>query len=303
VVILGSLCVPFVVVTTLGAFMELHAKALPQLTLTGVSLKQIVQGAIAATGYYVGFDGISALAAETRDPTRNIPRVLVGTIVFFGGVTTFSCLVQYPVLADHAGELTAGASPVAIFANVMGVHWLAVAVDVLLVPATVAGTIALYNLGARIVATTAADGLLPLSLGKIHPRYHSPYIAVVALAIVGALAPIVLQATLQTSPLLSSVYLANLATYYWIAPYFITCAGILRIMRRERTPSLPTAVAAWMSMAAIVYVAVELFRSPVDAGTTYLPYLALGTIVIMAIVLAMTATSRRRMTSEVEQVL
>jgi hypothetical protein len=76
--------------------------------------------------------------------------------------------------------------------------------------------------------------------------------------------------------------------------YFITCAGILRVMRRERIRSLPTAVAAWMSMAAIVYVAVELFRSPVDAGTTYLPYLALATIVILATILAITATSRGR---------
>jgi amino acid transporter len=223
--------------------------------------------------------------------------------VFFGGVTTFSCLIQYPVLAAHAAELGAGASPVAIFANVMGVHWLAVAVDVLLVPATVAGTVALYNLGARIVATTAADGLLPLQLSRIHPRFGSPYIAVVALAIVGALAPIVLQATLQTSPLLSSVYLANLATYYWIAPYLIICAGILRVMRREGTRSLPTTVAAWISMAAIVYATVELFRSPVDAGTTYLPYLALGTIAIMAAALAITAGSRRRMARAVEQVL
>jgi amino acid transporter len=303
VVILGSLCLPFVVATMAGAFMEQHAKIFPQLTLTGVSLKQIVQGAIAATGYYVGFDGISALAAETRDPTRNIPRVLVGTIVFFGAVTTFSCLVQYPVLAGHADELKAGASPVAILANVMGLHWLAAAVDVLLVPATVAGTVALYNLGARIVATTALDGLLPLSLGRIHARFHSPYIAVAALAVVGALAPIVLQATLRTSPLLSSVYLANLATYYWIAPYFVTCAGILRVMRRERRRSLPTALAAWLSMAAIVYAAVELFRSPVDTGTTYLPYLAVGTIGIMVAVLAITATSRKRMTHEVEQVL
>ena len=303
VVILGSLCLPFVVVTMAGAFMELHAKVLPQLTLTGVSLKQILQGAIAATGYYVGFDGISALAAETRDPMRNIPRVLVGTIVFFGGVTTFSCLIQYPVLAAHAAELGAGASPVAIFANVMGVRWLAVAVDVLLVPATVAGTVALYNLGARIVATTAADGLLPLQLSRIHPRFGSPYIAVVALAIVGALAPIVLQATLQTSPLLSSVYLANLATYYWIAPYLITCAGILRVMRREGRRSLPTTVAAWISMAAIVYATVELFRSPVDAGTTYLPYLAVGTIAIMAAALAITAGSRRRRARAVEQVI
>jgi amino acid transporter len=301
VVILGSLCLPFVVITMAGAFMTLHAKVLPQFTLTGVSPKQIVQGAIAAAGYYVGFDGISALAAETRDPTRNIPRVLVGTIIFFGAVTTFSCLVQYPVLAAHSGELAAGASPVAIFANVMGVHWLAVAVDVLLVPATVAGTVALYNLGARIVATTAADGLLPRSLSRIHPRFHSPYIAVAALAIVGALAPIVLQAALQTSPLLSSVYLANLATYYWIAPYFITCAGILRVMRRERVRSPTTAAAAWMSMAAIVYVTVELFRSPVDAGTTYLPYLAVGTIAAMATVLGLTRASRRRVARDVEQ--
>jgi APA family basic amino acid/polyamine antiporter len=303
VVILGSLCLPFVVVTMAGAFMELHAKMLPQLALTGVSLKQIVQGAIAATGYYVGFDGISALASETRDPTRNIPRVLMGTIIFFGAVTTLSCLVQYPVLAAHSGELSAGASPVAIFANVMGVHWLAVAVDVLLVPATVAGTVALYNLGARIVATTAADGLLPRSLSRIHPRFHSPYIAVAALAIVGALAPIVLQAALHTSPLLSSVYLANLATYYWIAPYFITCAGILRVMRRERVRSPTTAAAAWMSMAAIVYVTVELFRSPIDAGTTYLPYLAVGTIAVMAAVLAITAARRKRVAREVEQVV
>ena len=41
-------------------------------------------------------------------------------------------------------------------------------------------------------------------------------------------------------------------------------------------------LAAWLSMAAIVYVAVEMFRSPVDAGTTSLPYLAVVTIALVA---------------------
>jgi amino acid transporter len=303
VVVLGSLCLPFVVITTAGAFIKLHANLLPQLSLTGVAWKQIVQGAIAATGYYVGFDGISALAAESRDPMRNIPRVLLGTIVFFGAVTTLSCLIQYPILADHADELAAGASPVAIFANVMGMHGLAIAVDVLLVPATVAGTVALYNLGARIVATTAADGLLPAALGKIHPRFHSPHRAVAALAIVGAAAPVALETALRAPPLQSSVYLANLATYYWLLPYFVTCAGIIRIMSRERVRKLPTAAAAWLSMAAIVYVTVELFRSPVDEGTTYLPYVAAGTIAVTAIVLSFTPASRATVSREIEQVL
>ncbi len=303
VVILGSLCLPFVVVTMAGAFMEANAPLLPQLTLKDVTLRQVIQGAIAATGYYVGFDGLSALAAETRDPTRNIPRVLIGTIVFFGSVTALCCLFQYPVLANHADELAAGASPVAIFANIMGAHWLAVTVDVLLVPATVAGTVALYNLGARIVATTAADGLLPIALSRIHPRFHSPHVAVAALAFVGAAAPIALQTALHAPPLLSSVYLANLATYYWLLPYFITCAGILRIMRRERCRSLPTSIAAWLSMLAIIYVAIELFRSPVDEGTTYLPYVAVGSITVIACVLVITSTRCAAAARRVEQVL
>jgi len=50
-----------------------------------------------------------------------------------------------------------------------------------------------------------------------------------------------------------------------------------------RGRDIPTASAAWLSMAAIVYVANEMFRSPVDAATTYLPYLAVVTIAAVAL--------------------
>ena len=303
VVVLGSVCLPFVLVTMIGSFIAMRADWRPQLLLTGVSLQQVVQGAIAATGYYVGFDGISALAAETRDPKRNIPRVLVGTMAFFGGVTTLSCLIQYPVLAGHADALAAGASPVAIFAQVMGLPWLAVVVDILIVPASLAGTVALDNLGARIVATTAADGLLPQALSRIHPRFRSPHRAVLALGIVGAAAPIALQAALHASPLLSSVYLANLATYYWVVPYLVTCAGILAVMRREGRVGLMPGAAAALSIAALAYVTVELFRSPVDEATTYLPYVAVGTIAAMTAGLAIAQFIRAPAGRRREQVL
>jgi len=281
VVVLGFVCVPFILVTMVGSFLQLHADWRPQFVLTGISVSQMVQGAIAATGYYVGFDGISALAAETREPKRNIPRVLIGTMLFFGAVTTLSCVIQYPVLAGHAEELAAGASPVAIFAQVMGMPSLAVVVDILIVPASLAGTVALYNLGARIVATTAADGLLPAALSRIHPRFRSPYRAVAALGVVGAAAPIILQAAWHASPLLSSVYLANLATYYWLVPYLVTCAGMLRVMQREARIDAFTALAAVLSIAALGYATVELFRSPVDEATTFLPYVAAATIVVL----------------------
>ncbi len=301
VVILGFLCVPFVILAMGAAFLKLHPAVAMQFSFETVSLQGIIQGAVAATGYYVGFDGIAALAVETKDPKRNVPRVLVGTVLIIGVAITASCFVQYPMLLHHADELAAGASPVAIFAHAIGWDWLAIVVDVLIVPATLAATVTLYNIGARIVATTAADGLLPAGLSRIHSRFHTPIAAVGALAVVATGLSVLLQVVLKKPPLLTSVYLDNLTTYYWLAPYFLVCVGILVILRREGVRDIPTATAAWLSMAAIVYVALEMFRSPVDAGTRYLPYLAVVTIAAVVSTFLMTSTDEIVLENEVEQ--
>jgi amino acid transporter len=298
VLILGFLCVPFVILAMGAAFLQLHPAVIMQFSFASVPLRGIIQGAVAATGYYVGFDGIAALAVETKDPKRNVPRVLVGTVMIIGVAITASCFVQYPLLLNHADELAAGASPVAIFAHAIGWDWLAIVVDVLIVPAALAATVTLYNIGARIIATTAADGLMPAGLGRIHSRLHTPVIAVGALALVATSLTVLLQIILGKPPLLTSVYLANLTTYYWLAPYFLVCLGMLRILRREGVRHNPTAAAAWLSMAAITYVTIEMFRSPVDAGTTYLPYVA--AVSIAAVVLVFLWTRRDVIVSEAE---
>jgi APA family basic amino acid/polyamine antiporter len=302
VLILGFLCVPVVVLVMGAAFLQLHPAVSMQFSFESVPLRGIIQGAVAATGYYVGFDGIAALAVETKHPKRNVPRVLIGTVLVTGAAITASCFVQYPLLLNHADELAAGASPVAIFAHAIGWDWLAIAVDVLLVPATFAATVTVYNIGARIIATTAADGLLPPGLGRIHSRLRTPVVAVASLAVVATIFTVLLQVLLKKPPLLSSLYLANLTTYYWLAPYFLVCLGILRILRREGVREIRTAVAAWLSMASIVYVAVEVFRSPVDAGTKYLPYLAAVTITTVALVFLITRRDAIGSESELGQV-
>ena len=302
VVILAFLCVPFVVLAMAASYLTLHPAMAMQFSFDTVSLQGILQGAVAASGYYVGFDGIAALANETKDPKRNVPCVLIGTVLIVGVVITASCFVQYPMLLHHADELAAGASPVAIFAHAIGWDWLAIAVDVLLVPATLAATVTVYNIGARIIATTSVDGLLPAGLGRIHARLRTPVAAVRALALVATTLTVLLQVILGKPPLLTSVYLANLTTYYWLAPYFLVCFGILRILRREGVRDPATGVAAWVSMAAIVYVTIEMFRSPVDAGTRYLPYLAVVSIVAVVLVFLLTRRDAIVSDGEVEAV-
>jgi amino acid transporter len=288
VVIVGFLCVPFVILAMGASYLELRPALAMQFDFRTVSLGGILQGAVAATGYYVGFDGIAALAAETKDPKRNVPRVLIGTVSIVGLAITASCFLQYPLLLDHADELAAGASPVAIFAHAIGWDWLAIVVDILLVPATLAATVTVYNIGGRIIASTAADGLLPTALSRVHSRLDTPVIGVAALAVVATALTVLLQVLFDRSPLVTSVYLANLTTYYWLAPYFLVCIGILRILRREGTRDPATAGAAALSMAAIAYVTIEMFRSPVDAGTRYLPYVAVVSIAVAALVFQFT---------------
>ena len=161
-------------------------------------------------------------------------------------------------------------------------------VDILLVPATLAATVTVYNIGGRIIATTAADGLLPRALSRVHSRLDTPVIGVAALALVATALTVLLQLMFSKSPLVTSVYLANLTTYYWLAPYFLVCVGILRILRREGTRGPVTSVAAGLAMAAIAYVTIEMFRSPVDAGTRYLPYVAVVSITAVALVFQFT---------------
>ena len=298
VVVLGFLCVPFVALAMGAALLELHPVMNMQLHFATVPNGGLVQGALTATGYYVGFDGIAALAVETKDPKRNVPRVLLGTVLTIGLAITACCFAQYPLLMSHVDELNAGASPVAICAHAIGWNWLALVVDLLLVPAAFAATVTIYNIGGRIIATTAVDGLLPARIGRVHPRFHAPVAAIVLLAVVATTLTVLLQLTLKTPPLLSSAYMANLTTYYWLAPYLFVSLGILRILRREGTRDFVTTGAALISIAALLYGGIEMFRSPVDAGTTYLPYLAVVTIIV--VVLAFILTRRDTMIAETD---
>jgi len=65
VMIVGFLCVPFVILAMGASYLELRPALAMQFDFRTVSLQGILQGAVAATGYYVGFDGIAALATET----------------------------------------------------------------------------------------------------------------------------------------------------------------------------------------------------------------------------------------------
>ena len=185
--LLGYICVlPILYVTASGRSarglnigVQFHASRSPL---------QPYNGAVVSMIFFLGFEGLSTLAAETVNPRRNVPRLLlllVSVTCVLGFVAT---VLQVPILEPETTDLTAGLSPLALLADRGHVGYMKVPIDATLVLCGIAALVAVLNYGARIVATAAQDGLLPRWLGLIDLRTRSPQRAAITLAAIGVIA-------------------------------------------------------------------------------------------------------------------
>jgi len=135
--------------------------------------KGILSGAFLIFYAYVGFDAISTAAEETKDPQKNLPIGLIGTliictIVYIATAVVLSGMVpvdKINVLAPIAAAMNSvGHSKIA---GLISIGALAGLTSVLLV----------YQLGTtRILFAMSRDGFLPKSFQKIHKKHGTPHV-------------------------------------------------------------------------------------------------------------------------------
>jgi amino acid transporter len=101
--------------------------------------------------------------------------------------------------------------------------------DGLITLSCVASTIAFANYGARVIATAAHDGLLPMWMAKIHIRHKSPHVAVMILGVLAAMLPTAVALSFHTSPIELTTHMTNMMVYIWLVPYAVICVGAIRL--------------------------------------------------------------------------
>jgi amino acid transporter len=178
--------------------------------------------------FFIGFDGVGALASETAEPQRNVPKLLTWILLIAGVTLSVGTLLQTPALLAHSAALDAGESPTKIMAIAGGLPSIAVAADVVLAMAGMASLIGWLNISAIIVATAANEGFLPATLGRSHPRFGSPYCAVLFLTALSVVVPIVMMVWTRAAAITSTIYLTNVMVLLWLIPYGIICAAAAR---------------------------------------------------------------------------
>ena len=141
-----------------------------------------VMGGVSAVFFaYIGFDAVSTLAEESKNPQRDLPKGMIYSLV----ICTVIYIILALVLTGMVSYKSLGVSdPLAEIFALKGVKWMLFIVSIAAVVA-MTSVMLVFQLGQpRIWMTMSRDGLMPKRFSSIHPKYKTPGFATIITGIV-----------------------------------------------------------------------------------------------------------------------
>ena len=139
----------------------------------------VLGGAAIVFFAFIGFDAVSTAAQEAKNPKRDMPIGILGSLVIctilyvlFGHVLTGVANWQDFVNPEKGREASVA---YAISTYMTGYGWLATGVTVAILAGFSSVILVLLMGQSRIFYTMSSDGLIPKAFGDLHPRFHTPY--------------------------------------------------------------------------------------------------------------------------------
>ncbi len=242
----------------------------------------VLRGAAVIFFAYIGFDAVSTAAQEARDPQRDMPRGILGSLVV--------CTVLYVVVSAVMVGLVpyrelAGPAPMAVAvdgarAAAAGSAWSGVmrAMSILVKIGILAGlssTMVVQMLAQpRIFMAMAQDGLLPAWASRVHPRHRTPHVTTLItggiVAIAAGFTPIAV--------------LGELVSIGTLLAFVIVSLGVLALRRREPDRPRPFRT-PWVPVVPIASAVVSLGLMATLPGVTWLRlvvWMAIGIVLYFA---------------------
>lgn len=236
----------------------------------------IMSGAAIACYSFLGFDAVSTLTEETRDPRRTIPRAIM-LITLIGGLIFVS--VSYFVQIAHPSSQFDSVDSAAyeIARNIGGDLFVSIFLIGLIVGQFASGLSAQAS-GSRLLFAMGRDGVLPKSIfGTLHERFGTPVYSILLCAVVALLA-LKLDVTTSTSFINFGAFLAfslvNLSVifHYWIGAQK---KGLREVVLFLLFPFIGLAAGLWL-MVSLDHLAIYLGLSWLAIGVVYLAVLTGG---------------------------
>lgn len=183
----------------------------------------IVAGAGVIFFAYIGFDAITTTSEETRNPSRDVPFGILGslavcTLLYIAVSLVLTGMVPYAKLNHPA--------PVALALELVGIPWGMQLVSLGAVVGLASVLIVMLIAQPRIFFVMSRDGLISPWIAKVHPKLHTPYRATLATGAAVMVGAAVL-------PISASGEMTSIGTLF---AFMVVCLGV--IILRKTQPNL-----------------------------------------------------------------
>lgn len=181
----------------------------------------ILRGAGLVFFAYIGFDAVSTAAQEARNPQRDMPRGILGSLAI---CTLLYVVVSFVLVGMiHYTELNVAAPMAVAMKHVGAPEWTRILVDVGAVLGLATVVLVMLLGQSRVFYSMSRDGLIGKFVGKVHPKFGTPYISTIMTGIAVGIATGVL-------PLQLLGELVNIGT---LLAFVLVCGGVI-ILRKTR---------------------------------------------------------------------
>jgi APA family basic amino acid/polyamine antiporter len=132
---------------------------------------------------YIGFEAVSTAGAESKNPSRDLPIGILGSLLVCTVLYILTCAVLVGIVPYT--ELN-NPAPIAMAVDAIGLGWFAKLVKVGAFAGLSSVMLVLLYAQTRIFYTMARDGLLPSVFSRVHPKFKTPWVITLIVGVVAA---------------------------------------------------------------------------------------------------------------------
>ena len=231
---------PIVLLMLMGAIAWLRFGSATHFTLAAMIPHTSIKNAIFWSTIFFAFGGLelgSMMGEEIKTPRRTVPRALVlgGVLITLGYILgTLAMLVALPEerISGLGGFMTA----IVEMCHKLGVNWMIAGIALMVTLSSVGAAGAYLSATSRLPFVAGIDHYLPPVFGRIHPRWNTPYVAVLFYGLAGMLFAFLGQVATTVKGAYDVLVSMSVITYF--IPYLYLFAAMIQVQKKPVGPGV-----------------------------------------------------------------